>query len=131
MLRLGNEWSEQLLSSYASYPASEKVTITRGYIYLLEDSSYPDYIKLGMTRDLQRRYQEYNAHKPYNTADYIAVTEVFADVLYVERKMLEVLRKRIMPIGARNEWFDIEHKDLLLTALEDAEGHFPLYIPYR
>ena len=59
MIQITNAWNEQLLAEYPSYPASEKIVINHGYIYLLEDSSYPEYIKLGMTRDLQRRYQEY------------------------------------------------------------------------
>ena len=70
MLLLNNEWAEKLLEDYTSYPASETVKLKHGYLYLLEDTSYPEYIKLGMTRDLKRRYQEYNQHKPYNTADH-------------------------------------------------------------
>lgn len=131
MLELSNELSEKLLADYPSYPTSETVKLRRGYLYLLEDSSYPEYIKLGMTRDLQRRYREYNQHKPYNTAEFIIVSEVFEDVEYVEKKMLEVLSKRIMPISTRKEWFEVEHRDLLKEAIQQAEGHFHLYIPYR
>jgi predicted GIY-YIG superfamily endonuclease len=130
MLLLNNEWAEKLLEDYTSYPASETVKLKHGYLYLLEDTSYPEYIKLGMTRDLKRRYQEYNQHKPYNTAEFTAISEVFSDVSYVERKMLEMLKKRIMPIASRNEWFEIEHKEFLLQAVTEAESHFHLYIPH-
>jgi len=131
MLQLNNELSEQLLGDYPSYPSYEKVEVKRGYIYLLKDTSYPQYIKLGMTRDLQRRHREYNQHKPYNTAEYCAVSEVFDNVVHVEKKILEVIVKKIPPIGGRQEWFEIQHEEYLMELLQEAEGHFHLYIPYR
>lgn len=129
MLEIKNDLSEVLLSDYPSYPSVKKIDIKHGYIYLIEDSSYPEYIKLGMTRDLNRRYKEYNQHKPYNTAEYVAVSEVFEDVIRVEKKILEVLIKEFQPIGTRLEWFEIKHKERIEEIIKDAEMHFHLYIP--
>jgi len=131
VLELNNELSERLLSSYPSYPSFEKVDVLHGYLYILKDSVFPGYVKLGMTRNLQRRYKEYNQHKPFNTAEFTIISEVFNDVVHVEKKMLEILTKKIQPIGARLEWFESEHIDLLVQAIKDAEGHFNLYIPFR
>ena len=130
MLQLNNELSEQLLSDYPSYPSVVKQSINHGYIYLLLDRSYPEYIKIGMTRDLNRRYKEYNQHKPYNTAEYVAVSEVFADAVSVEKKILEILVKEFQPIGTRLEWFEVKHRERIEEIIKQAEGHFHLYIPY-
>ncbi len=129
MLKITNNLSEMALGDYHSYPSFQKIDITRGYIYLLIDSSFPEYIKLGMTRDLKRRYKEYNQHKPYNTATFIAVSDVFANVVKVEKKILEVLLKEIHPIGTKFEWFETKHEDRLKEIIEEAEQHFHLYNP--
>ena len=129
MLKIHNTMSEASLEDHKSFPSSYKVDIKHGYIYLLKDSVFPEYVKLGMTRDLQRRYKEYNAHKPYNTAEYIAISEPFDDVTQVERRILEVLVKKIQPIGAKQEWFEVKHLDTIMDVVNEAESHFHLYIP--
>ena len=131
MLELTDSLSEKLLTSYESYPSSKTVKLLQGYLYLLKDRSYPEYVKLGMTRNLARRHKEYNAHKPFDTAEYVVVSQVFQDVEYVEKKILEVVYRQVHPIGARREWFELEHEELLREAITQAECHFNLYIPYR
>lgn len=126
---LKNRLEDQLLSSYHSYPAYEKREIKRGYIYILRDDVFPEYIKIGMTRDLAKRYRDYNQHKPFNTAEFIAVSEVFNDVVTVEKKILAALVKEITPIGAKKEWFEAVHEDRLKEIVEEAEQHFHLYMP--
>lgn len=129
MEKISNALTGRGLDAFNIYPSVEKVTLTRGYIYLLVDSSYPNYVKLGMTRDLKRRYKEYNQHKPYNTAEFITVSEVFADAVKVERKILEALVKNIQPIGAKLEWFEVKHREYLEEIIQDAENSFHLYNP--
>ena len=129
MIKLTNDLTEMSLGDYRCYPLTQKIIITRGYIYILKDSSYPEYVKIGMTRDLQRRLKEYNQHKPYNTAVFVGVSEVFYDAVKVEKKILEVLAKNIQPIGAKKEWFEVKHTDALREIIEDAERHFHLYNP--
>ncbi len=129
MQKITSELSEMSLDDYHSYPSFVKVDVTHGYIYLLKDSAYPGYIKIGMTRDLKRRYKEYNQYKPFNTAVFIAVSDVFDNVVKVEKKLLEVLIKEIQPIGAKREWFETKNEERIRELIETAENHFHLYIP--
>jgi predicted GIY-YIG superfamily endonuclease len=129
MQKITSSLSEMSLSDFRSYPSVQKVAINHGYIYILKDSSYPGYIKVGMTRDLKRRYKEYNQHKPYNTAEFVAVSDPFEDAVKVEKKILEVLVKEIQPIGAKLEWFEDLHEERMREIIIEAESHFLAYNP--
>jgi len=129
MQKIVNSISEVSLADFKSFPSYRRVDITNGYIYILRDSTFPGYVKVGMTRDLHRRYKEYNQNKPYNTAEFVAVSEIFDNVLKVEKKILEVLVREIQPIGAKLEWFEAEHEERIRAVVKDAEDHFHLYIP--
>jgi hypothetical protein len=129
MNKMTSSLSEMSLGDYRSFPISYKVEVKHGYIYVLKDSVYPEYVKLGMSRNLQQRYKDYNAHKPYNTAEFIAISDPFEDAIRVEKKILEALIKRIQPIGAKKEWFEAKHEGLIREVIEEAEAHFHSYIP--
>ena len=87
---------------------------TRGFIYLLVDSLFPEYVKIGRTNNLAKRLSAgYNADKPYPTAKYIGISIPFADVIKVEAMILEKVVSEHGVVPTRQEWFNIEHLDVL------------------
>jgi hypothetical protein len=97
---------------------------TRGFIYLVEDTAFPDHIKIGRTINMKKRMAVYNSDKPFNTTKLIAVSRVFDNANYVEKKILEHLYAHTSPTTLSREWFEMVHKELCLTLINDAEGAF-------
>ena len=90
-------------------------------MYVLFDSNFPDYIKVGRTADCKKRLLGYNSDKPYPTAKMLFISKMFEDVHDVERRVLNYMYDHTAPTTLSKEWFMIEHKDKLITIIEKAE----------
>lgn len=101
-----------------------KVADTRGFIYLIKDNAFPDYIKIGRTINMKKRLAIYNSDRPYNTAVLIAISREFLNAAYAEMKILEHLYAHTSPTTLSREWFSNAHEELCLQLIEDAEGAF-------
>jgi hypothetical protein len=108
------------ISDY-SVPPLEKYTDRRGFLYILFDSQYPEYIKVGRTSDCKKRLTGYNSDKPYPTAKMQYISEMFDDVNEAERRVLAYMYDNTPPTTLSKEWFEIEHKDKLIKIIQKAE----------
>ena len=104
-------------------PPLEKYNDKRGYMYVVFDSIYPEYIKVGRTFDCHKRLVGYNSDKPYPTAKMIYISELFEDVVDMERRILAYMYDNTPPTTLSKEWFLIEHKQLILDIILKAESH--------
>lgn len=102
-------------------PPLEKYTDRRGFIYVLSDSNFPDYIKVGRTSDCRKRLLGYNSDKPYPTAKMLYISIMFDNVIEVERKILRYMYDCTPPTTLSKEWFEIQHKDKIISIVEKAE----------
>lgn len=93
----------------------------RGYMYILRDDIFPEYIKVGRTSDVKRRLQGYNSDKPYPTARMMYISKLFDDVNEVERKVLQYLYDNTSPTTLSREWFEFKHIDKIKNIIEKAE----------
>lgn len=116
-----NELSDFDIRDYKT-PPLDKFTDRRGYIYILYDSIFPEYIKVGRTQDCHKRQIQYNADKPYPTARMLYVSSMFEDSNDVERRILRYMYDNTSPTTLSKEWFEIEHKDKLIEIIEKAEA---------
>lgn len=107
-------------------PVFEKPVDKRGYMYIVKDEAYPEFIKIGRTNDLKKRLVAYNSDKPYNSASYHAVSGPYVDVVETEAMILEKLYEVIQPSTFRKEWFAIGHKSTLEEWIKVAEGSQPM-----
>lgn len=114
------ELTEFNISDY-SVPPLEKYIDRRGYIYVLFDSIFPDYIKVGRTSDCKKRLVGYNSDKPYPTAKMLFISDMFEDVNEVERRILAYMYDNTPPTTLSKEWFEIKHKQKILKIIEKAE----------
>jgi len=108
------------LADYA-VPPLDKNSDNRGFMYILYDSMYPNYIKVGRTCNCRKRLVQYNADKPFPTAKMQYVSNMFTDVNDVERKILQYMYDNTAPTTLTKEWFEIEHKQRILCIIEKAE----------
>ncbi len=105
-----------------------KVTDNRGFIYLVEDTAFPGYVKIGRTINMKKRLAIYNSDKPFNTTRLIAISKEFTDVTYVEKKILEHMYAKTSPTTLSREWFESANAYLLKKLMSDAEQAFDLSI---
>ncbi len=115
---------KKLIADYEVCLLSEKITYTRGYIYVLKDKAFPLNIKVGKTHDLAKRLAAYNSDKPFPTADYIYISKVFDNKDTVEKYILDYIYKRTNPTTFSKEWFDTQYMDLLIDTVKSAEKEF-------
>ena len=102
-------------------PPLDKYIDKRGYMYILFDSNFPEYIKVGRTSDCAKRLRSYNSDKPYPTAKMFYISKMFDDVHEVERRILAFMYDNTAPTTLSKEWFMIEHKQKLIDIIEKAE----------
>jgi hypothetical protein len=57
----------------------EKLIDKRGFMYILYDDIFPEYIKVGRTSDVHKRLLGYNSDKPFRTARMLYVSCLFED----------------------------------------------------
>ena len=93
----------------------------RGYMYILFDRVFPDFIKVGRTSDVRKRLMGYNSDKPFPTARMLYISKLFEDVNDTERKILEYMYDNTAPSTLSREWFEIEHKQMIIDIIEKAE----------
>lgn len=117
---LPEELSDFNVADFA-VPPVEKYTDRRGYMYILFDEIFPDYIKVGRTYDCKKRLVGYNSDKPHPTARFLYISEMFEDVHEVERRILHYMYSHTQPTTLSKEWFMIEHKQAIIEIVEKAE----------
>lgn len=105
-------------------PPAPKFVETRGYIYIIQDSVFPGFFKLGRTQSLKKRLMQYNNDKPFPTASYINFSPMFLDAITVEEKILERMYLETPPTTFSREWFTLEHLERAQELIQQAEGHF-------
>lgn len=99
----------------------DKYVERRGFIYIVFDEIFPEYIKVGRTTDVQRRLQTYNSDKPFKTSRMLYVSRLFLDQNQTEKAILEYLYSVTAPTTLSREWFLIEHLDLIKETIEKLE----------
>jgi hypothetical protein len=115
-----SELSDFNLSDYSVEPL-EKYVDRRGYMYILFDYKFPEHIKVGRSSDCKKRLYAYNTDKPYPTSKYLYISEMFDNVIEVERRILSFMYDNTSPTTASKEWFEIEHKEKIIHIIEKAE----------
>lgn len=105
-------------------PPPPKYVETRGFMYVIKDSAFPDFVKIGRTQNVKKRLMQYNADKPYPTSELVCISREFEDVITVEKKILGNLYKKTPPSTFSREWFPIEFIGDCLHLIEEAEDYF-------
>ena len=114
------------LDDYVVEPLPKYVE-KRGYIYVIRDKVFPDFIKIGRTSNISKRLMAYNTDKPYPTTELVCISEMFANVIEAEGKILERMYKETNPTTFKKEWFKVEYSQLCEDLIKEAEVTFPLY----
>ena len=105
-------------------PPAPKYIETRGYVYIIQDSVFPGFFKLGRTQSLKKRLMQYNSDKPFPTTSYICFSVMFSDAITVEEKILEKLYQETPPTTFSREWFTVNHLQRAQELIQQAEEYF-------
>lgn len=114
------ELSEFNIADYF-VPPLEKYTDRRGFLYIIYDTCFPEFIKVGRTSDCKKRLIGYNSDKPYPTCKMQFISDMFEDVYEAERKVLAYMYDNTPPTTLSKEWFPIEYKQQIIEIIEKAE----------
>lgn len=88
----------------------EQTSIREGFVYLIVNRRYPEWIKAGMTVDYEKRLSVYNQYDPESSFEFVIVKWVN------DRRLLEtILLEQLSTIAeTRNgEWFKIDKEKAL------------------
>jgi len=106
-------------------PTIPKYTEQRGFLYIVKSKAFPEVVKIGRTIDFNKRLKQYNTDQPYNTFQPIVISHLFPNVIEAETKILDYLYiNLIQPTTLKHEWFSIEHQELLISLIQQAEDHY-------
>lgn len=93
----------------------------RGYMYILKDSAFPGYVKVGRSTSVQKRLYAYNADKPFKTARMIQVSSLFSNAYDTEKKVLDYLYSVTEPTTLSKEWFLDKYENTIRNVIEKLE----------
>jgi len=115
-----NELADFNLGNF-SVPPNPRYTDRRGFMYVLEDKMFPEFIKVGRTTDCKKRLTGYNSDKPFPTAKMLFISEMFENVNEVERRILSYMYDVSAPSTLSKEWFLASQKQKIIDIITKAE----------
>lgn len=76
-----------------------------GYLYIVTNRSWPNWVKIGVTENLEKRLQQYQTASPHR--DYILEYSLHhPKYLEAEKKIKEVMRH--FAKQSHNEWYEVD-----------------------
>lgn len=76
-----------------------------GYIYIIRNPAWPEFIKIGITDDLDKRLASYQTSSPFR--DYTLLYSIYhPDYKAAEHQLKETMRPFAKMI--KNEWFEVD-----------------------
>ena len=100
MIHLNNERSNE------EKIVKKKLTLKQhsGFLYIILNSSFPDFMKIGITKDLEKRLSSYQTYDPFRNF-YVKKSIFIEDVRNVEKYLLDNYK---MENSYNGEWISIE-----------------------
>lgn len=100
--KLGREIPEGRPGCLGDFPRGKS---NIGYIYVLKNPAYPDYVKIGKTLNLGMRLSTYNTGSPYRDYSYAFVYET---------ELAEAIEKHFnKKFKSNNEWYCMTTDDAI------------------
>ena len=96
--------------------------ISAGYMYIVFDSAFPEYIKIGCTTQIGKRLQQYNGNRPLDTCSYVYRSKLLVNILSVEAIILQRINTYAHSTPNRKEWFSVDYKEKLIEEIKLAEA---------
>jgi len=78
---------------------------TYGYLYIISNAAWPNWIKVGVTKDLKNRLHTYQTASPFR--NYVLEYSLFhPEYLQAEKKIKETMKHFAKSI--KNEWYEVD-----------------------
>jgi len=104
-------------------PVLPKEKDSRGFIYIVVDTKYPELLKVGKTQDFVKRVKTYNVDRPYEDVNPILCTRMIKNVDYVEAFIKSEISRAYSSVGKSKEWFPRKCLKDILEILENTFDH--------
>jgi len=95
-----------------------------GYLYIFIDEAFPNYVKVGKSRDPYNRLNQYNTDKPYKSTKPIYISRPLKYVGNIENEVLKHLRAVLIvdDIITAREWFNKDNLDYIKETIKSYEN---------
>lgn len=93
-----------------------------GYIYLIFDSAFPNYIKIGYTIEIKERLNTYNQIRPLDTCSYVYISKLLHNIVKLEKTLLRKINTYAYSTPNRLEWFSVDYKEKIIAEIKAAEA---------
>lgn len=97
---------------------------TPGYIYVIFSPTFSNFIKIGRSVDVAKRYQQYLDYNPNCDWRFVYISKIFDDCIEVETELIKRLFHKQVVIKYNREWYGIGDKDIIITAIQNLEEEF-------
>lgn len=116
--QLGHQ--QRLLKAAGSATTVTRVTAPPGFVYVAVSPTFPEWVKIGSTLNLQDRLSTFNVHTPH--ADFqFAFFQYFPDRVKAEQDVHAILDNR----RGKGEWFNMPTSEARETILDYHNQKFP------
>ena len=96
----------------AAFTALQKdAQVKEGYVYVITNPAWPEWVKIGMAIDAEDRLKGYQTSSPMR--DYTLVHYAYSDDRNVAERQAHVLAGKLG--DRRNEWFKINNEDAVIV----------------
>lgn len=82
-----------------------------GWLYVITNPSWPDWVKIGVTRDLSARLSTYNTGSPYPEVDYRFFSYIFHENARFIEKEIHTSLSDLTGNSHSNEWYRMKPDD--------------------
>jgi len=77
-----------------------------GYVYVIVNDAWPDWVKLGCAKDADDRLSNYQTYSPFR--DYRIIAKISCDERYKKEKEMHKIFHEFSHTQSKSEWFKID-----------------------
>jgi len=96
---------ESAIQRIINFHPLPKPKTEEGFLYVLQDSAYPNYIKVGKTINIENRLAAYNRDRPLNTCSFSFIVPIKENLDSKEQELLLSLKELYTVSANSKEWF--------------------------
>lgn len=97
---------------------------TAGYIYTIYSPTFSNFIKIGRSVDVAKRFQQYLDYNPHCDWEFIHISKIFDDCIEVESKLIQKLFQKQVFVKYNKEWYDVKDKNIIIDMIQELEEEF-------
>lgn len=97
---------------------------TAGYIYAIFSPTFSNFIKIGRSVDVAKRFQQYLDYNAHCDWEFKYISKIFDDCIEVEAELIKRLFRHQIFVKYNREYFDVKDKEIIIETIQKLEEEF-------